>query len=430
MNARLNAPQELAGLTNPEVRCCGDAVVVDRMVVREPGIFDYYAAMRAERRPAAAHEAFSIGTRALAAAGGSATMAALDERLSDAVGNARQALSALPQAFGDRIEEIWQRYLGERGEFGARLEDDVLGPMREAISGDVRRRVVDALEPLAASLNVNDPNGPLGLVQRTLQELKSGQAALVQMVNASTQLRAQRETSVAKGYDLERFIETVLGELASRLGDRFENCSTVAGLMRECKEGDFVASLDPQLVHGGDVRVVVEAKNRKTESAASVSRVLKSARENRGAAVGIGVITNPSLSCAPITFSGPETILVHLPGFGAPEADAREQTTLLRLAYYVARMQAVALGVAAPGHALDSAVVYAHLDRLAAAVARFGALRRHLTGIESAVEKARGCADLLRDDIDAIAEELRETVARSAKPRPHRRSYSRTPSPR
>ncbi|HKU81812.1 MAG TPA: hypothetical protein VJP76_06540, partial [Candidatus Tumulicola sp.] len=195
-----------------------------------------------------------------------------------------------------------------------------------------------------------------------------------------------------------------------------EDCSLTAGDIPNCKAGDFVATLDPQLARNGESAVTIEAKNRKGESVASICKALDEARKNRGAIVGIGVLTNPSLSCAPIAFCGPDAVLVHLPGFGSAEADRSEHATLLRLAYCVARMQAVALSAAGAARSLDSTAVEDHLVRLTSAAARFAALRRNLTGIETAVEKTRACADLIRDDIDAIAEELRDALERTGEP--------------
>ncbi|HEY5426372.1 MAG TPA: hypothetical protein VIJ77_07470 [Candidatus Tumulicola sp.] len=415
----------LTELCNPEVRCLDGTVIVDRLMVKDPMIVDYYRAITdGERRASSARDAFVVGTRALAAAGGSATMAALDERLDAAVRAAGSTLATLPQSINAQIDALCTRYLGEGGEFVRNLSKDlasvgtalgadghVVVAMRGAIADDVRRRVTESLVPITQALNVNDPSGPLGLVQRTLQEVKAGQAEMRELVNGAIRFQAQRGVSVHKGYDLEDFIEGCLGELAGRLSDLFENCSRVAGFVPRAKEGDFVSSVDPRLTRGCEARVVIEAKNRINDTVKNLCTLLDSAMNNRGALVGIGVLTNPRAGANPIAILGHNKIVVHLPSFGTPDADPEHQRRLLEMAYYVARLQAVAIANAAPMESLDASIVAKHLESLGAAVRRFGDLNRNFTAIETAVKTARATSDAIRAEVDAISSELHALLA-------------------
>jgi hypothetical protein len=346
-------------------------------------------------------------------------MAALDERLDAAVRAAGSTLATLPQSINAQIETLCTRYLGENGEFVRNLGKDLasvgttLGAdgqlvvaMRDAIADDVRRRVTESLAPIARALNVNDANGPLGLMQRTLQEVKAGQAEMRELVNGAIRFQTQRGVSVHKGYDLEDFIELCLGELAGRLSDLFENCSRSAGFVPKAKEGDFVSIVDPRLTRGCESRLVIEAKNRTSDTVKNVCTLLDSAMNNRGALVGIGVLTNPKAGASPIALFGHNKIVVHLPGFGTPDADPEYQRRLLELAYYVARLQAVAIANAAPMESLDASIVAKHLESLGAAVRRFNDLNRNFTAIETAVKTARATSDGVRAEIDAISSEL------------------------
>lgn len=412
-----------ATLSDADVRCFPEAVEVHRLIVRDRMVVDYYAAMQGECRASSARDAFVIGTRALAAAGGSATMAALDDRLHAAVRAAGQTLTALPETVNVQIEALCARYLGENGEFVRNLGKDlasvgavlgadghIVAAMRDAIAVDVRRRVTEALAPIAQALNVNDASGPLGLMQRTLQEVKLGQGEIRELVNGAIRLQTQRGVSVHKGYDLEDFIEISLGELAAALGDRFENCSRSAGFVPNVKEGDFLSTVDSRLTHGCDARIVVEAKNRCSDTVAGLCRLLDSARRNRGAIVGVGVLTNPKAATNPIALYEADKIVVHLPGFGVPGTDVEAQRTLLGIAYSVARLQTVALANATPVAPLDAAVVGAHLDRLVAAAKRFSDLNRNFTAIETAVKTARTTADATRAEFDDVAADLHDVI--------------------
>jgi hypothetical protein len=405
-------------LSSPELRCLPDAVVVDRMVVHDPMVVEYYSGMPEERRADSAQDAFIIGTRALSAAGGSATMASLNDHLQSAVRAAAQNLAALPGVMSTQIDSVCRQYLGEEGRFATYLDKDLQslgaalaadGPiveqMRCALSADLRQRLTDALAPLTQALNVNDANGPLGLIQRSLQDVISGQVELRELINGVIRTQAARDRSVHKGYDLEDFVELCLGELTSQLGDQLENCSRTAGFIPGCKAGDFFTHVDERLTAGVDVRVVLEAKNRKNDSVAALCAALDSALENRDALVGIGVLTDTK-SARPIALYGMNKIIVHFAGFGTPDADLEYQSMLLRLAYYVARVQVVALAKSSSNETVDTAYVMAHLERLNAAIAQFRTLGRNLGAIETAVRKTRDTAEGIRDEIAAIVEDL------------------------
>src|SRR6202012_3547567 len=126
----------------------------------DPASVDYFTAMAPEKRASAAREAFVLGSRALAAAGGSATMSALDERLNAAVASASARLNDVPVSIGRHVDDLCVRYFGRDGRLATQLGES----LREVVAADVRRRVSDALEPVVRALNVNDATGPLGAI--------------------------------------------------------------------------------------------------------------------------------------------------------------------------------------------------------------------------------------------------------------------------
>lgn len=354
-------------------------------------------------------------------------MAALDDRLQSAVRGARETLTAMPDAISAQIAGICERYFTEDGvldnRLGSRLEavgaalasdGPVVTDMCEKLSLEIRRRVADALAPVSRALNVNDADGPLGLIARTLQDVQKQQSEVVGLLRSSMKVREQRDAGVQKGYDLEDFVEETLGQLSSRLGDRFENCSRVGGRLGNCKQGDFVSFVEAGLTRGAPAGIALEAKNRKSASVVSLCRDLDQAIANRDAVVGIGVLTNPQLSPAPIALYGTDKVVVHLPHFGTPEAEAARDGQLLELAYYVARLQAIALATCAPADAFDIAFVDEHLQRLDSSLRKFSTIKRCLTAVETSVDHARENLQALEADFAAIADELRARLERQA----------------
>jgi hypothetical protein len=285
--------------------------------------------------------------------------------------------------------------------------------LRDTVGIDVRRRVTEALEPIVRALNVNDAAGPLGAIASALYEVRCGQIELRASIEGAFAAQRQRSISVHKGYDLEDVVETCVGELAGRLGDRFENCSCETGALLNSKVGDFVSIVDGSVTRGADARIVIEAKT----AAITVKKLcdqLDVAMENRDAIVGIGVLTNPRVTTRPIALYGPSRIVVYLPSFGDPAADVEYHRTLLELAYSAARIQAAALVQALPAETLDAAVVGEHVERLDIAAKRFVELKRNFTAIEAGVRVARQTADSIRAEIDDLADDLRATLDRHA----------------
>ena len=421
-----NAP-DVSVLMRPEVRCLPDAVVIEHIIVRDRTVVDYFATAPEDRRTALAADAFVLGTRALASAAGSATMAALNDHLESAVRSAAQNLALIPGSVSQQIEGICKQYLGEGGVFPGQIGKDLqaieaaLGPngntlaeIRNALAAEVTRRVSEAMAPVIQALNVNDEGGPLGLINRNLQGLMSGQVELREQIGGAVRLHAQRDVSIHKGYDLENFVSASLGALASHIGDRFEDCSLVPGLIPNNKAGDFVSVIDPRLTHGTETRIAVEAKNRKSDTVTSLCRLLDTVKENRGARIVIGILANPTITTRPISMYGPDKIIVHLEAFGAAGTDEENYRTLLEMAYYIARLQAAALVDAALDSSFDPAFISECLDRIEAAVANFKTLNCNLTAIETAVEKTRNTADSMRDGIKDIANDLKTMFSKTA----------------
>jgi hypothetical protein len=110
-------------------------------------------------------------------------------------------------------------------------------------------------------------------------------------IEAAQQARAvERARSAAKGGDFEAVLEAMLGEVARGANDLLERCGTDAGDAGRSKKGDFVLTLDPDLCHGTELRVVIEAKDRKV-SGREMREELRAAKTNRDAAAALVIFT-------------------------------------------------------------------------------------------------------------------------------------------
>jgi hypothetical protein len=119
---------------------------------------------------------------------------------------------------------------------------------------------------------------------------KALEERIVALGAAQNARAGERKKSAAKGADFEDLLEAMLGDIARGANDLVERTGTDAGDKGRSKKGDFVLTLDPDLTRGTELRVVVEAKNRKV-SGREMRDELREAKENRDAAIGLVVFT-------------------------------------------------------------------------------------------------------------------------------------------
>ncbi|HTV91202.1 MAG TPA: hypothetical protein VMG98_00650 [Verrucomicrobiae bacterium] len=411
-------------LKSPEVQFDDQHLTVERLTVTDPTVVDFFRTARPEDRAELARRAFLLGGRALASASGSATMVAISDHLDRIVADAREPIVALPEVIKKQIELVCQTYLGENGTFSGHIDDAVesLGKsfspqstemvkLREAIAADVRKRVVESLKPLADALNINNSDGPLGLLSHNVQQVLTRQTEIKEQVGSALRLQQERALSTKKGFDLEDVVNAVLGDLASTLNDTYEDCSRSSGVVSHSKSGDAVATISEEFAQAADLRIAVEAKNSKSETVAGLVAKLETSVRNRRASVALGILTNPNAQTRPLAIYGRNKIVVHWPRFGLPESDEQHEATLLETAYYMARLLAVALYKDEVTESFDPRVLDGQLEALDKAIDGLRTMAGNLTTIETAVDRARTTFENFRDNIRSICTSIRLTLA-------------------
>src|SRR2546423_13380647 len=117
---------------------------------------------------------------------------------------------------------------------------------------------------------------------------KSLEGRLIAIEAAAAARATERARSAAKGGDFEDLVEALLGDLARGAGDLLDRTADEAGSTLRSKKGDFVLTVNPELAHGADLRIVIEAKDRKV-SGREMREELREAKTNRSAAVAGGL---------------------------------------------------------------------------------------------------------------------------------------------
>jgi hypothetical protein len=217
------------------------------------------------------------------------------------------------------------------------------------------------------------------------------QEKLVAIEAAQAARAGERARSAAKGSDFEELLEQMLGDIARGASDLIERTGTEAGDAGRSKKGDFVLTLDPDLCHGADVRVVVEAKDRKV-SGREMRDELRAAKTNRDAAAALVIFTpgHAPAGIAPFDVRAGDVYAVIDP------ADPDPAT--LQAAVRLARLLALATLRESEAE-IDVAEVQAALTAIREALESIRSLKVQLTNIGSTSTAVSKGLDKLRETV-------------------------------
>ncbi|NJD28814.1 MAG: hypothetical protein FIA92_11020 [Chloroflexi bacterium] len=294
------------GSPEARVRVTGERIEVDRLVVTDPGLAAWLAAQPMDDHALLVERALKIGLSALQSVGVTVNLDAVRaefERFADQSRAANEkAAQALEQVlrtnFGDgdgRLPRTLEAFLGDRGKLRS-MVDELFDPKRQDSAVGRIATMLGAYfdgdgSRLAQLLDPTRMNSPLHQFRTEVdQGFKALHEKLVALEAAQAARAGERAKSAAKGADFEGLLEDLLGEIARGGNDLLERTGTDAGDAGRSKKGDFVLTIDPDLARGCELRIVVEAKDRKV-SGREMREELRAAKANRDAAIGLVVFT-------------------------------------------------------------------------------------------------------------------------------------------
>ncbi len=253
----------------------------------------------------------------------------------------------------------------------------LLGP-----GGALETRLSEALDPSHADSGM----------ARIAELLERRIAEIRELVAEERGRSAEAERGTMKGFEYEDEIEDALRACARQMGATVERTSTASGDI-DRSVGDYVVEF------AGRIRVVVEAKSKRTLSLTGSSGILAEldlAMANRDATVAICVSRYPEAfpnEVGPINVYG-RRVLVSDPGDG----------TMLWVALRWARQLA---DLSSPNVAeFDSEAVKDGLQRLSQLAERFRSNRSHLTQIKTSVVAVHESLGDMRRDLLDLADDL------------------------
>ena len=337
--------------SQPAVRVSGDRIDIERLALHDGPLAGWLAAQPPDDHSILVERALRIGLTALQSVGVTLNVDAVRaefERFADqsraANERAAQALEATLRAnFADgegKLPRTLETFLGDRGKLKATVEE-LFDPSRRdsalgRISGMLDKYFDGDASQLARLLDPTRLGSPLHQFRTEVADGFRGLQEKLAAIEAAQKARTEeRSRSAAKGGDFEDLIEGLLGEAARGAGDLLERTGTDAGDAGRSKKGDFVLTLDPGVCRGSEVRVVVEAKDRKM-SGREMRDELRAAKTNRDAAAALDIFTpqHAPAGIAPFDVRGGDVYAVIDP------ADPDEST--FQAAVRLARLVAVA----------------------------------------------------------------------------------------
>jgi hypothetical protein len=405
---------------DPSIRVEPERIVVDRLVLHDPGLAAWLAAQPLDDHAILAERAFRIGLTALQSVGVTLNVDAVRsefERFTEQSKSANEKAAAqleqvLRSNFGDgdgRLPRTLETFLGDRGKlrsmvdelFDPKKRDSAVGrisTMLETYFDGDASRLATLLDPTRLGSPLHQFRVEMGDGFKALEE------KLVALEAAQNARAGERAKSAAKGADFEGLLEELLGEIARGGNDLLERTGTDAGDAGRSKKGDFVLTLDPDLTRGCELRIVVEAKDRKV-SGRDMREELRAAKTNRDACVALVVFTpqHAPAGIAPFDVRAGDVYVVLDPA--APDESS------LHAGVRLARLLALA-SLRESEAELDVASVKAALTGIREALEAIRAIKVQLTAISGTSNQISATLDKMREAVIAwLARAERELVS-------------------
>ena len=274
------------------------------------------------------------------------------------------------------------------------------------------REVSRASEAVTQEFSLDLEESSLNRIRRellaALETLTQSQRDFQSEVRATLEgFRARKDEalrSTVHGREYETFVCEVLGTEAHRLGDVFTVCGASVGRIRNSKVGDATVELGPDSAAPG-ARIVIEAKAERGYDVERILGELRTARDNRGADVGIFVVARraaPS-TLEPLARFGNDILVAW---------DDEDPTTdvYLKAAYSLGRALVIAENRGTGEMKADFAVIDAALleiSRKAQSLDEIGAAAQTIQNAgDRIMTRARIVKDSLLKEVDRLMEQM------------------------
>ena len=401
------------------VRVAGDRIEVDGLAVADGALAAWLAAQPMDDQAILVERALRIGLTALQSVGVTLNLDAVRaefDRFSEQnrVANERaaQALEAVLRTnFGDgdgRLPRTLESFLGDRGKLRATVEELFDPKRQDSAVGRIGSMLGTYFDGDASRLaQLLDPTRLGSPLHQFRTEVADGfrqlQEKLVAIEAAQKARAEERARSAAKGGDFEDVLEAMLGDIARGANDLLDRCGTDSGDAGRSKKGDFVLTLDPDVARGCELRVVIEANDRRV-SGREMRDELRAAKANRDAAAALVIFTpaHAPAGIAPFDVRGGDVYAVLDPA----DPDRATLESAVRLARLVALTS-----VRESEADVNVAEIQASLTEIRRCLEMVRGLKTQLTSIGTTSENVSKALDKLREAVLAWIDRAERELA-------------------
>jgi hypothetical protein len=253
-----------------------------------------------------------------------------------------------------------------------------------------------------SNLTLDDEQSALSRLKRELLEIVHGhgeaqhkfQVEVTSAIKEMAARKAEKDRGTRHGADFETAVVEFVQRAAQDQHDCFDHVGARTGIIRHCKTGDCVIELGPDTRAAG-AKIVIEAKQDAIYSQADARKELDEARRNRGAEVGLFVLSKrvaPPGQCE-LERLGNDVFVIW---------DAEDPTTDL----YLKAALMLCRGMCVVGRKQDDPHQddFTAIDRAIAAIqkeaSRVGEISSAADTIKKNAEKVLSGAELLRSNLE------------------------------
>lgn len=271
-------------------------------------------------------------------------------------------VTKLTAALGDKDGPL----VGLLGHFDPSVDGNVLDVFRDLITSGIAKATKHAVGELTEA------------TKEQVDSLTNSLAVLEKVAAIEEARLVEARKGTAKGFDHERDVEALLGELVSVAGDGLDDVSLVPGIMGT-KKGDKV--ITPR----GGAPIVTEEKCTKPVTEARARQLLTEAMANRGTVLGMLIVDDETK----VPGKQPYHLIDH------DKVVVAADPVALRLVYCLMRAKAIEASQAARAigdHAAVEALkeIRYHIDGICRALDRFKLVRTEHTKATKAIQQAAG----------------------------------------
>lgn len=394
-------------------------VIIKHIVIDDREVADYLSA--AEDSEGAIIEAIRLGVRILSIAERSGDVEMVKREFDAMISNTTTKVDKVITEAKTGIEKRLAEFTSDELQKSLRdhrseLNDELVKLFGPDSANSVQKQIDKMLEAQGTSFvealtevleQTDDPENAFFKLRKeleekadeTLQEVKRVRDKLLEVIGEAKGAASEREKGTAKGRSYQEYVFEQVEGMARLFGDTAEDVSDELGEKGKSKAGDIVVEINPSDTNNTAVKVVFEAKNRKT-SVPAILKELEEAKENRVAEAAVAVFASqdyvPSGLRTWRDYSGHRYICV----LHEDELDP----FALEFSYRCARVDALhSIELAEPQ--LDFATIKGALKQMGAKLKDFQQMRTKLTGANTAID---GVKSLIKEHEESMRSDLEE----------------------